>query len=157
MRKLGSCVTWLTIFLLGTACSDSDEHSIRKASTDYCEAWVGIIRLAEPDEESHSLGEETREVPLLLPPDDATQQWGFALACDYDDRPCTVRYRLYTPTENWSRNTNEVPAIDRTIRTPPGGVVRPFRFDPGDYYGTYRLVIDLESHTVCDTNVTAVR
>lgn len=120
-----------------------------------CGAWVGIIGLNSEEDGYHDLIEETRQIPLVLPPDDSERQWGFAVACD-DEQPCEVHYALYTPRDNHGKVVNERPALRRTIKTPPGGVVRPFGFDPGDYFGTYRLVIRLDGREICDTTVQVV-
>ena len=124
-------------------------------TADCSGVWIGIIGLGSAERGHHDLIEETRTIPLVLPPDDHSKQWGFAIACE-DDQPCVVSYALYAPTENWGEETRESPAFERTITTPPGGVVRPFGFDPGDAYGSYRLVVGLEGETVCDTTVRVV-
>lgn len=123
--------------------------------SDSCGVWIGIIGLGSAERGYHDLIEETRVIPLVLPPDDHAEQWGFAIACD-DDQPCSVSYALYAPTENWGKKTKDTPEFERVITTPPGGMVRPFGFDPGDYYGTYRLVVGLEGRVVCDTTVKVV-
>lgn len=120
-----------------------------------CGAWIGIIGLNTAEVGYHDLIKETRTIPLVLPPDDRERQWGFAVACD-DEEPCTVSYALYTPREDRGQVTNDHPALERTITTAPGGVVRPFGFDPGDYLGTYRLVVGLDGREICDATVQVV-
>ena len=145
----------LAALLILAGCTGNVDNPFKVEAQDECGAWIGVIGLQSAEGGFHDLVEETRTIPLVLPPDDHSQQWSFAIACD-DDQPCSVSYALYAPLENWGKETREVADFERTITTPPGGVVRPFGFDPGDYFGTYRLVVGLEGRTVCDVTVHVV-